>query len=147
MCKDILRRKGFSVRRMFADIFISAVLISVDPENHPGSNQKDRYNNAFADRESTIAERRRMQAGRLRFKSALIVRTPFPTTRASSRGIWSERTQNRTCRRISRPMRWNLSSGAGLMHLLVDLPSIDRMFDDGKLLNHRIFLERRAGQF
>jgi len=27
----------------------------------------------------------------------------------------------------------------GFKHLLVDLPSIDRLFDDGKLLNHRIF--------
>jgi len=27
----------------------------------------------------------------------------------------------------------------GFRHLLVDLPSIDRIFDDGKLINHRIF--------
>lgn len=27
----------------------------------------------------------------------------------------------------------------GVEHLLVDMPSIDRLFDDGKLLNHRIF--------
>ncbi|MFL6467669.1 MAG: cyclase family protein [Pyrinomonadaceae bacterium] len=28
---------------------------------------------------------------------------------------------------------------AGFKHLLVDLPSIDRLFDDGRLANHRIF--------
>jgi hypothetical protein len=27
----------------------------------------------------------------------------------------------------------------GVKHLLVDLPSIDRIFDEGRLLNHRIF--------
>jgi kynurenine formamidase len=27
----------------------------------------------------------------------------------------------------------------GFRHLLVDLPSIDRLFDEGKLLNHRVF--------
>jgi len=27
----------------------------------------------------------------------------------------------------------------GFRHLLVDMPSIDRLFDDGKLANHRIF--------
>jgi len=27
----------------------------------------------------------------------------------------------------------------GVKHLLVDVPSIDRIFDDGKLLNHRLF--------
>lgn len=29
--------------------------------------------------------------------------------------------------------------GLGLRHLICDLPSIDRLFDEGKLLNHRIF--------
>ena len=27
----------------------------------------------------------------------------------------------------------------GVAHLLVDMPSIDRIFDEGKLSNHRIF--------
>ena len=27
----------------------------------------------------------------------------------------------------------------GVKHLLVDMPSIDRLFDDGKLTNHRLF--------
>ena len=33
----------------------------------------------------------------------------------------------------------------GFKHLLVDLPSIDRLFDDGKLTNHRIFWKVDAG--
>ena len=32
-------------------------------------------------------------------------------------------------------------------HLLVDLPSIDRMFDEGKLSNHRIFWNVGQGSF
>jgi len=35
----------------------------------------------------------------------------------------------------------------GVRHLLVDLPSIDRIFDDGKLSNHRIFWNVRPGAF
>ena len=33
----------------------------------------------------------------------------------------------------------------GFKHLLVDLPSIDRLFDDGKLANHRIFWNVEPG--
>ena len=35
----------------------------------------------------------------------------------------------------------------GFKHLLVDLPSIDRLFDDGKLLNHRIFWNVEPASF
>ena len=36
---------------------------------------------------------------------------------------------------------------AGYKHLLVDLPSIDRLFDEGKLINHRIFWNVEQGSF
>lgn len=35
----------------------------------------------------------------------------------------------------------------GIAHLLVDLPSIDRIFDEGKLSNHRIFWKVEQGAF
>lgn len=35
----------------------------------------------------------------------------------------------------------------GVKHLLVDLPSIDRLFDEGKLSNHRIFWNVKQGSF
>lgn len=35
----------------------------------------------------------------------------------------------------------------GFTHLLVDMPSIDRLFDDGKLANHRIFWNIEEGSF
>lgn len=35
----------------------------------------------------------------------------------------------------------------GAAHLLVDLPSIDRIFDEGKLLNHRTFWNVEEGSF
>jgi len=36
---------------------------------------------------------------------------------------------------------------AGFKHLLVDMPSIDRLLDDGKLANHRIFWNLEQGAF
>ena len=35
----------------------------------------------------------------------------------------------------------------GFTHLLVDLPSIDRLFDDGRLSNHRVFWNVEPGSF
>lgn len=35
----------------------------------------------------------------------------------------------------------------GIKHLLVDMPSIDRIFDEGKLSNHRIFWNVEQGAF
>ena len=35
----------------------------------------------------------------------------------------------------------------GVRHLLVDVPSIDRMFDEGRLANHRIFWNVEVGKF
>lgn len=35
----------------------------------------------------------------------------------------------------------------GFKHLLVDLPSIDRIYDKGKLINHRIFWNVESGSF
>jgi hypothetical protein len=36
---------------------------------------------------------------------------------------------------------------AGFKHLLVDLPSIDRLYDEGKLSNHRIFWNVEPNSF
>jgi len=38
-------------------------------------------------------------------------------------------------------------TGKGIKHLLVDLPSIDRIFDEGRLSNHRIFWNVAQGAF
>jgi arylformamidase len=35
----------------------------------------------------------------------------------------------------------------GVSHLLVDMPSIDRIFDEGRLSNHRIFWNVKPGAF
>ena len=41
----------------------------------------------------------------------------------------------------------NFMREIGVEHLLVDLPSIDRIFDEGKLSNHRIFWNVEQGAF
>lgn len=41
----------------------------------------------------------------------------------------------------------NFIVSSGIKHLLVDTPSIDRIFDEGKLSNHRIFWNIEQGKF
>ena len=36
-------------------------------------------------------------------------------------------------------------SGLGIKHLLLDIPSVDRTFDEGKLSNHHIFWDMKQG--
>lgn len=38
-----------------------------------------------------------------------------------------------------------LVASSGIQHLLVDLPSVDRMFDEGRLSAHRLFWEMPQG--
>jgi hypothetical protein len=45
----------------------------------------------------------------------------------------------------SAAMDWIVSRG--YEHLLVDLPSIDRLLDDGRLANHRTFWDLEQGSF
>ena len=49
---------------------------------------------------------------------------------------------------LSRNEAMNYIHGLGVEHLLVDLPSVDRLFDEGKLSNHRIYwqLEKEGHQ-
>jgi arylformamidase len=35
----------------------------------------------------------------------------------------------------------------GVKHLLVDIPSVDRLFDDGHLCSHNIFWETKSKEF
>lgn len=41
----------------------------------------------------------------------------------------------------------HLMAESGIAHLLVDTPSIDRIYDEGKLANHRIFWKVEPGKF
>ena len=147
-CAGHITHERISVRDCLTDAFVLASLVSVTPEKAADSSESyavELSNNdllitrraietAFNNLESQISD----------FKSsakALIIRTlpndeskltrtyleeipPFFTTEAI---IW---------------MR-----DAGINHLLVDMPSIDRIFDEGKLSNHRIFWRMQQGAF
>src|SRR5690349_15224478 len=130
-CVGHITKERISVRDCLQDVLIAAVLVSVEPE-------------AIVNGEMVIT------AGLLRDAvstlavpepdGALIVRTlPNDDDKLSRQYDESNIPPYFT----SEAMHYIVERG--FKHLLVDIPSIDRLFDEGKLTNHRIFWNVEAG--
>jgi len=131
-CVGHITNKRISVRDCLKDVWIPSVLISVEPEPSTDDSviTESRLRDALSDSAVTISDR------------ALIIRTlPNDASKLSKRydaeHIPPCFTQEAMQSIVER----------GFKHLLVDLPSIDRLFDEGKLLNHRIFWHVEPGAF
>ena len=132
-CVGHITHDRISILDCLRDILIPAVLISVDPE--------------FSNEDLVISETQ-IRAKLNEFSNdsfenyALIVRT-LPNDNSKLTRVYDTDyippyfTQDAMKLIVER----------GFRHLLVDLPSIDRIYDDGNLLNHRIFWNVDPGSF
>lgn len=119
------------------DAFIPAVLVTVEPESAaetndtytPKKNAEDRLITR-AKLEKALAENAESAVQNI---GALIVRT-LPNDESKKT---REYLKDPPPFFSTEAMRY--VAELGVKHLLVDMPSIDRMFDEGKLSNHRIF--------
>jgi kynurenine formamidase len=132
-CVGHITHERISVLDCLKDTFVPAVLISVGP--------------TFANEDLVISEDQvRSGLARVPHESfvyrALIVRT-LPNDNSKLTRVYDADyippyfTEDAL----------KLIVEKGFRHLLVDLPSIDRLFDDGKLSNHRIFWTVEPGKF
>lgn len=130
-CVGHITHERISVLDCLKDAFIPAVLVSVEPESANGKDviTADLLQAAFA-------------SGTLAVQSALIVRT-LPNDDSKLTRQYGE--GNIPPYFTAEAMEWIVESG--FRHLLVDMPSIDRLFDEGKLSNHRIFWNVKPGSF
>lgn len=134
-CVGHITDERISVRDCLREIFIPAMLVTVEPKNIDGE-------------ELITAEMLRMAvtpeepapADKSVRSPALIVRT-LPNDESKLTRIYGE--ENVPPYFTAKAMEYIVE--CGFKHLLVDLPSIDRIFDDGKLTNHRIFWNVEAG--
>lgn len=134
-CVGHITDERISVRDCLRDVLIPAVLISVEPQNVDGERliTAELLRMAVTPEETASADKS--------FRSpALIVRTLPNDESKLTRGYGEENVPP------------YFSAGAmeyivecGFKHLLVDMPSIDRIFDAGKLINHRIFWNVEPG--
>ncbi|MEZ5428205.1 MAG: cyclase family protein [Pyrinomonadaceae bacterium] len=143
-CVGHITRERISVRDCLTDVFIPAILISVEPES--ARKTKDTYPVKLDEPDLLITKRAletaiRNPKSKIRNPRSLIVRT-LPND------------ESKLFRRYMKAIPPFFSTEAmelivetGIKHLLTDLPSIDRTFDEGKLDNHRIFWNVRPGGF
>lgn len=129
-CVGHITDERISVRDCLQDAMARALLVSIEPVN--------------VGREMLITAdllREAMAGGTLELQSALIIRT-LPN---------GDEKLTRQYNGVLMPPYFTAEAieyvvKCGFMHLLVDLPSIDRLFDDGKLTNHRIFWNVEPGR-
>ena len=141
-CIGHITNERIPVRDCLQDAFVRSSLLSVPPtlsgkteEQYPMNRAKD---DMLITRSALSAALVTDPAG----LDALIVRT-LPNE--DGKLIQSYQGTNVPPYFTTEAMEFIVESG--VRHLLVDLPSIDRLYDEGKLSNHRIFWNVEQGSF
>lgn len=144
-CVGHITHKRISVQSCLQDVLINAVLISVEPE----SETTESYSVKFEPGDRLITRKVLERALGSQASSetsglplALIVRT-LPNTDEKLTADYGD--ENISPYFTTEAML--LIADSGFTHLLVDMPSIDRLFDGGHLANHRIFWKVEPGSF
>ncbi len=133
-CVGHITDERISVLDCLTDVFLKALLVSVDAEEYG----KDLVlsKRSLSDALAALTYVRATDTE----PTALVVRTlPNDDSKLTRRYGDASVPPYFT----ADAMEWIV--GCGFKHLLVDMPSIDRMFDEGKLVNHRIFWNVASG--
>jgi len=139
-CIGHLTHKRFSIQEQLKDSLIPASLISISPEK--ASDNSDQYEPVKEETDWLISKQTLEEAlvkHIAGFNKALIIRT-IPNEHSKIKRRYMEKE----------PPYFSLEAmeflvELGVDHLLVDVPSVDRTFDDGKLNAHHIFWNIKAG--
>jgi arylformamidase len=123
-CVGHITHERFSVRDCLQDVLVPAMLVSVEPILIDGDLVIARSSFDQLEASGTLA---------IRPGAALVVRT-LPNDDSKLERQYGDPIPPYFS---SEAMAWIVNKG--FAHLVVDIPSIDRIFDGGKLLNHRKF--------
>lgn len=129
-CVGHITNKRISVQSCLQDVFVTATLITVEPCY---ALETDETYSIAIDPADRVITRKHLEAAKIVANRALIIRTLPNDDRKRKRRYLDPVPAYFT----TEAMQFVAESGC--THLLVDLPSIDRLFDDGHLSNHRIF--------
>jgi len=129
-CVGHITHERISVRECLRDVLVPALLVSVEPVTVAGGDK-------LITREGLA----RVTADGDSIGAALIVRT-LPNDESKLTAEYGN-----TIPPYFAAAAIALIVERGFSHLLVDMPSIDRIFDEGKLLNHRAFWNVEPGRF
>jgi arylformamidase len=143
-CVGHLTRQRIAILDCLREAFSPAVLTSVEPEN--AAQTSESYVVAPADNDLLITRKVLEQALTklelpISSDTALIIRT-IPNGKSKLSQIYRDEVPP-----FFSTEAMEFINEIGVRHLLVDLPSIDRIYDQGKLANHRIFWGVEPGSF
>lgn len=139
-CVGHITNERISVHNCLKNAFIPANLISVKPENAAQTKETYAAGMQPADKIITrrIIEKALKKAGR-DFLESLIIRT-LPNDKSKL-----SKTYLKEIPPFFSTAAMEFIRELNVKHLLIDTPSIDRLFDEGKLSNHRIFWNIEQG--
>ena len=147
-CVGHITNERVALTDCLRDVFIPASLLSV--ETVPPTGTKETYEVEFREYDRLITRETLERQMTLHFgtttwtdRSALILRT-LPNDEVKLRQSYGSEAEVAPYFTID-AMKDIVDRG--FEHLLVDLPSVDRLFDRGKLANHRIFWKVDPGSF
>lgn len=165
-CVGHITHERTSVRDCLQDVFVPALLVTVEPEKAGETNETYAVQLATGDR---LITRKTLQAAvdsepvagfhsEFRDDSVQPPATAGGTDRNGVPTALIIRTLPNDESKLTRqyvdivPPYFSTEAiqyivGLGVKHLLADLPSIDRLYDKGKLSNHRIFWNIAPGSF
>jgi kynurenine formamidase len=140
-CVGHITKERISVRDCLKDVFIPAMLISVMPVNDKSNDLIISKGLVEQGLQNIQNPQSQIPNPKSRAGDALVIRTlpndDSKLTRAYTDDIPPYFT--------TEAMEYIIE--LGIKHLLVDMPSIDRIYDEGKLANHRIFWNVEPGSF
>lgn len=139
-CIGHITNERISVNDCLQDAFILANLITVEAE---GKNETNETYSIDLHEKDRLITRKSIQNSSFNIQNfeGLIIRT-LPNDESKLTQEYGEYVPPFFS---NEAMDFIIESG--IKHLLVDLPSIDRIFDEGKLSNHRKFWKIETGKF
>ncbi len=139
-CVGHITDERLAIRDCLKDVFVESVLISVETENALSS--PDTYPYDLEDGDEFITQKaieKALSDAPMDTACALVVRT-LPNGVSKLRQSYDKPVPPFFSNEAMK-----LLIDYKIDHLIVDLPSIDRLYDNGKLSNHRIFWSVEAG--
>jgi kynurenine formamidase len=118
-CLGHITREFYSINQCLKQFFFKAELISVEPEN--------------IDDDFVITKKQIQKSLNGKFPSAIVIRT-LPNLDEKKHRNYSKTNPPYLSEEAAIFIR-----ESGIQHLLIDLPSVDREEDEGKLLAHKAF--------
>jgi len=141
-CVGHITHERISVHDSLKDSLFPATLRSVEPVT--ASESQDTYSVELNEKDKLITKdslEKALKKADVHWLEGLIIRT-LPNDEGKKTRRYMENPPP-----FFSTEAMNFIRAKNVKHLLVDVPSIDRTFDAGKLSNHRIFWNIQAGEF